>query len=97
MTGDKTLAQLAQEAIDVQNASNLRGVLSSWHKALCAVGHGSPEELMLNALYLSKVTSLLQADCDGVGGISIHANNHQPLIQHMEFETAYEWAMGVSK
>lgn len=92
-TRNKPLKDLAREAIDVQDASNLRGVLRSWWEALCqdCVPHGSTEEAMLNALYLSKVASLLDAKTSGIGSVWIHRNNLKP-IDPVDFSRAYEWA-----
>lgn len=99
MNRGKTISQLAQEAIDVQNASNLRGVLRSWWEALCqdCVGHGSPEELNLNAPYLSKVTSLLCASADGIGGVHVRMNGLKVIQDPIGFSSAYDWAKKASE
>lgn len=93
-TRNKPLKDLAREAIDVQDAVNLRGVLWSWYTALCqdCVPRGSPEELNLNTLYLSKVTSMLHATADSLGGVTVGANNIRTVAKPMEFSEAYEWA-----
>ena len=93
MNRDKPISKLAQEAIQVQDASNLRGVLRSWWEALCqdSVFHGSPEEAMLNALYLSKVTSMTCSITDGIGHVEVYRNNLKP-IDPVDFSKAYDWA-----
>lgn len=93
---DKTLGALAREAIQIQDASNLRGVLLAWHKALCqdVVVRGGAVEEFLNILYLSKVTSLLHCECDGIGSVECHEGAPD---KPTDFRMAYEWAQSVSK
>lgn len=61
----RTLQQLAQEALDVQNASNLSGVLLSWHKSYCRLrellGHSdsTARDHAITAAWLCKVKDLL--------------------------------------
>jgi hypothetical protein len=60
----RTFQELAQEALDVQNASNLKGVLLGWHRASCdlgeALGHAKwwqHHPIML--LWLDKIADLM--------------------------------------
>ncbi len=92
---EKTLEMIAQDAIAVQDASNLRGVLLAWHRALCekAVTRGGQVEEMLNVLYLSKVSSLLSAETDGIGSVSINDDGEH----NTDFRMAYKWAKSVEE
>lgn len=89
----KTTTQLAREAVLVQDACNLRGVLLSWHKALCNenIARGGQHEQYLNILYLSKVTSLLRATTDGIGSVTIVDPDGTD-----DFRAAYGWARNLS-
>ncbi len=81
-----TVARLAHEAIQIQDASNLRGVLLAWHKAICNenVPRGGQIEEFLNVLYLSKVASLLRAETDSLGSCRVGMG--------ADFRMAYDWA-----
>lgn len=73
------LKKAAQDARDVQNASNLSGILMAWHKAACAVNnehlpHGEMLRHPINLLFMSKVASLMQVNTDCIGGIQIPIN-----------------------
>lgn len=88
--------KLAKDALQIQDASNLRGVILAWHKAICndAVARGGQVEEFLNILYLSKVTSLLKAETDGIGSVTIpdvdDAEGRPQVVA--DFRMAYEWA-----
>lgn len=84
-----TVARLAREAVAIQDASNLRGVLLAWHKAICnqAVARGGQVEEFLNLLYLGKVTSLIGANADSIGDAYSGSTT---------WSAAYEWAKRVS-
>jgi hypothetical protein len=67
----KTLKELAKEALQVQDASNLSGVVHGWHRAitdLCEILRGDPEfsgtdeinHHPINKLWASKVHDLTQ-------------------------------------
>lgn len=64
----RTIQQLAQEALDVQNASNIKGVTLSMHKALCDLSEvANLGNDLLNAhpitrLWVDKVASLCGMD-----------------------------------
>lgn len=89
----KTLQQLAKEAMGVQDASNLRGVLLAWHRALCqdCVTRGGQVEEFLNILYLSKVSSLLKAETDAIGSCAIY-DSGAGKDSKTDFTQAYNWA-----
>lgn len=91
---DKPLSQIAREAIAVQDASNLRGVLLSWHKAICqdCVARGGQAEEFINLLYLGKVCSLMKADGTAIGD----ARRYTTAQVYNRFTDAYDWAKRVS-
>lgn len=60
----RTLKQLAQEAYDVQMASNLSGVLLGWHKSYCRLREllgNDAREHAISILWLDKVQDLMGA------------------------------------
>jgi hypothetical protein len=66
----------AKDAIEVQNACNLSGVLLAWHQAACALmaHHQSNSDPLflrhpINILFMSKVSSLMGVNTDCIGGI----------------------------
>lgn len=72
---NRTINQIFQEALEVQDASNLRGVLSGWHRAVCDMSYlgfdtykPDWEVKMLNALWGGKVASLCKCDFTAIGG-----------------------------
>ena len=88
----KTTNQLAKEAIQVQDACNLRGVILAWHRAITdpVVVRGSHVEDYLNLLYLGKIASLLHADAESIGDATLRDANGKG--NDTTWRMAYEWA-----
>ncbi len=69
----RSMKELAQEALDVQNASNLLGIANSFYKALCDLrGNGLFSEDIENhpitLMWVWKLTSM-------VGNVSLNLDN----------------------
>jgi hypothetical protein len=65
----KTMHQLAKEAIDIQNACNLSGVIQTWSRSISALKELNPtmstDELNhhpISVMYASKVGSMTSDD-----------------------------------
>lgn len=92
MTADEQ-KKLVKDALQVQDAVNLRGVLLAWHKAACAIG--TDWRHPVNVLYLAKVSSLMALKTDGIGGVhtgSFADENYEDL-----FHKAYSWAVDYTR
>jgi hypothetical protein len=66
----RTIAELAKEALDVQNASNLSGLIQSWSESIRELRENLPnagtDEINrhpINALWSYKVVDLTGANC----------------------------------
>lgn len=62
----KTLNQLAQEAIDVQDACNLSGVVHGWHRAmedLFTILRGPPHNLGTDSINQHPINQLWASKC----------------------------------
>lgn len=72
----QALCRACDDAIVVQNASNLSGVLASWTrhqsviKDICGGNNVQYHQHPVNILFLSKVVSLMHVDVDCLGGIA---------------------------
>lgn len=91
------LKSIARDALDVQNACNPRGVLLAWHKALCLVWDDIDARNAINVLYLSKMTSLLRADADSIGSVSLGLVTTGTTKREWDFTRAYDWAKRVAQ
>lgn len=93
--------RLAKDAIQIQDACNLRGVLLAWHKAICdqSVARGGQVEEFLNVLYLSKISSLMNAQTDAIGGVEIPGfdDDRGHPTTRTSFYMAYNWAMSLQE
>lgn len=69
------LLKAVRDALDVQDASNLSGVLLTWAryqpvlKDLCGGNNDRYHKHPVNILFLSKVTSLMGVNADCLGGV----------------------------
>lgn len=96
-----SIEELKKLCLDIQDASNLSGVLHTWadNQQLIRthVEQVSGEKPSLGAdyklhpaqiLFLSKVISLMRVDADCIGGVSIVSGGETIDF----FKPAYEWA-----
>lgn len=86
---DRTLSILALEAIAIQNASNLCGLVQGWHRAMLALRDIMPTNEALsrhpiNKMWAAKVYSLACSE---------------PLDENSqrEYGMAYQWCLDHSK
>ena len=66
-----TIQSLYKDAILVQDASNLSGVLHGWHRAICEARRLEVNDTILkhlNALWGAKVASLCRMTFTAIGG-----------------------------
>ena|SRR3990167_6879392 len=87
----EALRKAANDAINVQDACNLSGVLYTWarHQEVLrdvCKGNGSPEYFHhpVNIMFASKVASLMRVETDSLGGIRTDPD-------HDAFGPAYDW------
>jgi len=95
---NKTLKDAARDAIAVQDASNLSGVLHSWaalQRPLMDLCGGNATEKYrrhpLNVLFMSKVASLMGVKTDPLGGCYVGTPGDDDYKD--EFRAAYSWAL----
>lgn len=83
---------IKKQCRDIQDASNLSGVLVAWQKATHEIRLDAErmgirwETHPANILYLSKVTSLMRVDSNCIGAV----NRGEDDL----FRTAWDWACG---
>lgn len=89
------LYRAVREAIDVQDASNLSGVLLTWVryqpilKDLCGGNNDRYHKHPVNIMFLSKVTSLMGVNADCLGGVDGGFEGHGE-IENL-FDLAYDY------
>lgn len=76
----------ARDALLIQNASNLSGVIHAWANMQGAVldDVGAGNLHAVNILMLSKIVSLMGVTTDCIGGVTVDGQDM--------FKPAYEWA-----
>lgn len=71
----RSVRAAVKDALDVQNASNLSGILLTWarHQAIlkevCGGNNDRYHKHPVNIMFLSKVTSLMGVNADCLGGV----------------------------
>lgn len=92
----KTRTELARDALEVQDACNLSGVIHAWAEMNSyliyeeALDQESLRNHPIQALMLSKVVSLMGVKADSIGSVwkgARDTENYRDL-----FSRAYEWA-----
>lgn len=92
----RTLKEIFEEAIFIQDAVNLTAILGAWRKARielndCALG--APDKTrLLDVLYVSKVTSLLSVNATCIGGVEGLLNPRTDTNATDLFSEAYSYA-----
>ena len=78
LTADERIAlkRAASDAIAVQNACNISGILAAWSRAQTAIRAATRSSEAMAAhpiqlLFLSKITSLMGVGSDSIGSISV--------------------------
>lgn len=92
----QTLQQIAQDAINIQNASNLQAILGVWASMQTLIREDTVsrrtgyERHPINILMASKVASLMQVNVSSIGVITSIDNRDL-------FSSSYKWAEEVSR
>lgn len=100
--GKAIIKEWAKKVLLVQDASNLTAVIRMWGTMQSDIrNHGAADgswidgpavdKHPLNVMMLSKVTSMMRAHCDGIGGVTaLELNENDTPITKDLFHTAYD-------
>lgn len=98
----KTLKEAARDALAVQDASNLSGVLHSWAalqgRLMQLFGNFDADKYLrhpLNVLFMSKVASLMGVRTDAIGGCYTGTPGEEDYAD--QFRKAYGWALDLTR
>jgi hypothetical protein len=92
----ETIQEAARQAVLIQDASNIGPVIRLWGRMQTVLYADADKygvnykEHHLQVLMLSKITSLMPAKCDGIGGVLLPGKNPD---WNDAFSAAYGWAL----